>query len=147
VPLVWKVLDHPSSSVADDVYQDVLEKVAELLPLRGNVVLTADRGFADPHLMAQLARLGGHWRIRIKGSFWMYRQGKCRCKVNRIPVCVGKALFWHHVYITTNRYGPVHLVLGRPKNNKEYWCVVSDEPTELKTVEEDRRRFDIEENF
>jgi hypothetical protein len=147
VPLVWKVLDHPSSSVAYDVYKDVLEKVAELLPLRCNVVLTADRGFADTHLMAHLARLGWHWRIRIKGSFWIYRQGKCRCKVNRIPLCVGKALFWHHVYITMNRYGPVHLALGRPKNNKEYWFVVSDEPTELKTFEEYRRRFDIEENF
>jgi hypothetical protein len=32
VPLVWKVLAHPSSSVADDIYQDVLDKVAELLP-------------------------------------------------------------------------------------------------------------------
>jgi hypothetical protein len=136
-----------SSSVAYDVYKDVLEKVAELLPLRCNVVLTADRGFADTHLMAHLARLGWHWRIRIKGSFWIYRQGKCRCKVNRIPLCVGKALFWHHVYITTNRYGPVHLALGRPKNNKEYWFVVSDEPTELKTFEEDGLRFDIEENF
>jgi len=147
VPLVSKVLEHPSSSVAYAVYQDVLEKAAELLPLRCNVIFTADRGFADTHLMAHLARLGWHWRIRIKGSFWIYRQGKCRCKVNRIPLCVGKALFWQHVYITTNRYGPVHLALGRPKDNKEYWFVVSDEPTELKTFEEYRRRFDIEENF
>jgi Transposase DDE domain len=147
VPLVWKVLDHPSSSVAYDMYKDVLEKVAELLPLRCNVVFTADRGFADTHLMAHLASLGWHWRIRIKGSFWIYRQGKCRCKVNRIPLCVGKALFWHHVYITTHRYGPVHLALGRPQDRKEDWFVVSDEPTELKTFEEYRRRFDIEENF
>jgi Transposase DDE domain len=147
VPLGWKVLDHPSSSVAYDVYKDVLEKVAELLPWRCNVVFTADRGFADTPLMAHLARLGWHWRIRIKGSFWIYRQGRCRGKVNRIPLCVGKALFWHHVYITTHRYGPVHLALGRPKDSKEYWFVVSDEPTELKTFEEYRRRFDIEENF
>ncbi len=38
VPLVWKVLDHASSSVAYDVSKDVLEKVAELLPLRCHVV-------------------------------------------------------------------------------------------------------------
>ena len=67
--------------------KEILEKVAELLPLRCNVVFTADRGFADTHLMAHLARLGWHWRIRIKGSFWIYRQGKRRCKVNRIPLC------------------------------------------------------------
>jgi hypothetical protein len=147
VPIVWKVLDHPSSSVAYDVYKDVLDKVAELLPLRWNVVFTADRGFADTHLMAHLARLSWHWRIRIKGSFWIYRQGKRRCKVNRIPLCAGKALFGHHVYMTTNRYGPVHLALGRPIDSTEYWFVVSDEPTELKTFEEYGLRFDIEENF
>jgi hypothetical protein len=32
VPIAWRVLDHPSSRVAYDVYKDVLDKVAELLP-------------------------------------------------------------------------------------------------------------------
>jgi hypothetical protein len=147
IPIVWKVLEHPSSSVAYDVYKDVLDKVVELLPFRCHVVFTADRGFADTHLMDHLVQLGWHWRIRIKGSFWIYRHGKRRCKVNRIPLSVGKALFWHHVYITKNCYGPVHLALGRPKDSKEYWFVVSDEPTASKTFEEYGLRFDIEENF
>jgi Transposase DDE domain len=69
VPIAWRVLDHPSSRVAYDVYKDVLDKVAELLPWRGNVVLTADRGFADTLLMAHLARLSWHWLIRLKGRF------------------------------------------------------------------------------
>ena len=146
MPIVWKVLDHPSSSVAYDVYKDGLDKVAELLPWQCHVVFTADRGFADTHLMAHLARLGWHWRIRLKGSFWIYRPGKRRCKVNRLPWCAGKALFWPHVYMTTNRYGPVHLALGRPKDSQEYWFVVSDEPPELKTFEEYGLRFEIEEN-
>lgn len=80
IPIVWVVLEHPSSSVAYDVYKGVLDKVAELLPFRCRVVLTADRGFADTHLMQHLTRLGWHWRIRLKGSFWIYRQGKQRCK-------------------------------------------------------------------
>jgi hypothetical protein len=147
IPIVWKVLEHPSSSVAYDVYQDVLDKVADLLPFRCHVVFTADRGFADTHLMEHLTRLGGHWRLRIKGSFWIYRCGKRHCKVNRIPLAAGQALFWHHVHITKNCYGPVHLAMGRPQDSKEYWFVVSDEPTESKTFEEYGRRFDIEENF
>ena len=77
----------------------------------------------------------------------MYRHGKRPCKVNRIPLSPGKALFWHHVYMTKQGYGPVHLALGRPIDTKEYWFVVSDEPTESKTFEEYGRRFDIEENF
>ena len=85
IPLVWTVLEHPSRSVAYHVYKEMLDQVAELLPCQCTVVFTADRGFADTHLMAHLTRLGWHWRMRIKGSFWVYRHGKCRCKVNRIP--------------------------------------------------------------
>jgi Transposase DDE domain len=147
VPIVWKVLEHPSSSVAYAEYKAVLDQGAMLLPFQCTVVLTADRRFADTHLMAHLTRLGWHWRIRIKGSFWISRQGKRRCKVNRIPLSPGKALFWHHVYLTKQEYGPVHLTLGRPIDSEEYWFVVSDELTESKTFEEYGRRFDIEENF
>ena len=147
IPMVWTVLEHRSSSVAWEVYQGVLDKVAELLPFGCSVVFTADRGFADTHLMEHLARLGWHWRIRIKGSFWVYRHGKRHCKVNRIPLALGQAIFWHQVYLTKQEYGPVHLALGRPQESKAYWFVVSDEPTEAKTFEEYGLRFDIEENF
>src|SRR4030095_14686278 len=147
VPIVWTVLAHPSSSVAYEVYNGLLDKVAALLPVRCTVVFTADRGFADSHLMQHLTRLGWHWRIRIKGSFWIYRHGTRPCKVNRMPLSPGQALFWHHVTITKLKYGPVHLALGRPIDSQEYWFVVSDEPTELKTFAEYGRRFDIEENF
>jgi hypothetical protein len=97
--------------------------------------------------MEHLRKLNWHWRIRIKGSFWIYRRGKRCCKVNRVPLSAGQALFWHHVYITAQYYGPVHLALGRPQGSKEYWFVVSDEPTEAKTFEQYGLRFDIEENF
>jgi hypothetical protein len=147
IPMVWTVLEHPSSSVAYDVYKELLDKLVEWLPFGCTVVFTADRGFADTHLMNHLTGLGWHWRIRIKGSFWIYRQGKRRCKVNRIPLSPGKALFWHHVYLTKQGYGPVHLAMGRPISSQEYWFVVSDEPTDEKTFEEYGLRFDIEENF
>src|SRR5262245_3133364 len=114
IPLVWSILEHPSSSVGLYVYQALLDDVAELLPRGCTVVFTADRGFADTQLMAHLTRLGWHWRIRIKGRFWVYRAGKRRCQVNRIPLSAGQALFWHHVYVTQQWYGPVHLALGRP---------------------------------
>ena len=146
IPLVWTVLEHPSSRVADDVYQDVWEKGAALLPVRCHVVFPADRGFADTHLLDHLARLGWHWRLRIKGSVGIDRGGKRPCKVTRIALAVGQALFWHHVTMTKNGYGPVPLARGRPQGRQESWCVVSDESTESKTCAESGLRFDIEEN-
>jgi hypothetical protein len=147
IPLVWSILEHPSSSVADDDDKALLNDGAELLPIGCTVVFTADRGFADTNLMAQLPRLGWHWRIRIKGSFWGYRAGKRRCQVNRMPLSAGQALFWHHVYVTKPWYGPVQLALGRPQGSQEAWFVVSAEPAAVKTCEEYGLRFDIEENF
>lgn len=147
IPLVWSILEHPSSRVGYDVYKALLDDVTALLPPGCTVVFTADRGVADTHLMAHLTRLGWHWRIRIKGSFWVYRAGKRRCQVKRIPWSAGQARFWHHVDVTKQGYGPVHLALGRPQGSREGWFVVSDEPPEVKTFEEDGLRFDIEENF
>ena len=147
VPLVWKVLEHSSSSVSYQVYQGLLDKAAELLPLGCQVVFLADRGFADIDLMAHLKRLGWHYRIRIKGSFWVYRAGHQRRKVKNIPLACGQARFWHHVSITAQRFGPVHLALARPRSGTECWFVISDEPTNLETFDEYGLRFDIEENF
>jgi hypothetical protein len=147
IPLVWKVLQHPSSSVAYAVYADVLDTAASLLPCQGRVIFLADRGFADTHLMDHLRRLHWHWRIRLKGSFWIYRRGHQPCKAARLALALGEARFWHHVYMTKTRYGPVHLALACHKDGKEKWLVVSDEPTDLQTFAEYGWRFDIEENF
>jgi len=147
VPLVWSVLQHGSAQVAFDAYQALLDRAALLLPRGGKVIFLADRGFADTALMAHLDRLGWHWRIRIKSSFWLYRRGHRRCKVERLAVAQGHASFWHQVSITEQRYGPVHLGVARPRHGQDVWYVLSDEPTDAKTFEEYGLRFDIEENF
>jgi hypothetical protein len=56
IPIVCKVLDHPSSRVAYAVDQELLETVAELLPFECPVVFTADRGVADTHLIDHLVQ-------------------------------------------------------------------------------------------
>jgi Transposase DDE domain len=147
VPLVWCVLKHGSAQVSFDAYKELLEQAALLLPRGCKVVLLADRGFADTELMAHLHRLGWHWRIRIKSSFWLYRCGRPRCKVERLSVAQGQASFWHRVCITEKRYGPVHLAVARHRDSHEWWYVLSDEPTDGKTFEEYGLRFAIEENF
>ena len=69
IPLVWTVLEHPSSRVAYNMYKEMLDQVAELLPFQCTVVFTADRGFADTHLMAHLTRLACIGVFGSKGVF------------------------------------------------------------------------------
>jgi hypothetical protein len=148
IPIVWKVLEHKSSSIAYEDYQMLLDQAACLLfPVRCKVIFLADRGFADTALMGHLMRLGWHFRIRIKTSFWIYRPGQRPRKVNSIRLSAGQPLFWHNVSITQERFGSVHLALGRPVGSRERWVIVSDQPTSLETFQEYGLRFDIEENF
>jgi hypothetical protein len=147
IPLVWQVIEHASSSVAYATYQGLLDQAASLLPVNVRVVFLADRGFADVALMRHATRLGWHWRIRIKSCFLVYRRGHRRRKLSGYDLPRGHAHFWHHVHITAERYGPVHLALAHLAENGERWLVVSDEPTNLMTLDEYGLRFDIEENF
>ena len=147
VPIVWEVLKHGSSSVTHAAYEELRDAVPALLPAGGKVVFLADRGFADTDLLAQLRRLGWHFRIRIKATFTVLRSGQPACKVEDLALAPGRAVFLHHVAITAEHFGPVSLALGRHSKTGESWYIVSDEPTSVPTFEEYGRRFTIEENF
>lgn len=148
IPLVWKVLEHKSASIAYEKYRSLLTQAAQLLfPFHCKVILLADRGFADTKLMKRLKRLGWHFRIRMKDNFWIYRKRQRRQKANWIRLAAGHPKFWHEVELTEERLGPLHLAMGRPLKGKDSWLVISDEPTSLETFEEFGLRFDIEENF
>jgi hypothetical protein len=56
MPIVWKVLEHPSRSVAYVVDQEVRDQGVEWRPCPCPVVFTAERGCADTPLMGHLAR-------------------------------------------------------------------------------------------
>ena len=147
VPLVWQVLEHGSSSVSYDSYKDLLDRAALLIPAYCPVVFLADRGFADIGLMRHLNTLGWHWRIRIKSNFWIYRRNHHRCQPSSLGLRPGQALFWHHVWVTAQLFGPVHVALARLESGNEYWYVLSDQVTDVHTFDEYGRRFNIEENF
>ena len=148
VPLVWTVLEHPSSTVAFEVYKNLLTKAAQLLrSFPCQVIFLADRGFADMGLMTHATKLGWQWRIRLKSNFLVFRRGRRRCKVGQFTPARGQAYFFHNVFITTEHYGPVYLAVAFHPRSKEFWYVVSSEPTSMTTFEEYGLRFDIEENF
>ena len=60
---------------------------------------------------------------------------------------LGQAIYLRKVYLTGEKYGPLHVALGWSKDAKEKWYVVSDEPVGVDTFREYGLRSDIEENF
>lgn len=148
VPIAWKVIEHGSATVRFDEYKEVLDAVQALLPLGYTVVLLADRGFATTGLMAYCDEfLDWQWRIRCKGNYIVYRQGKRRAQIRNLQLTRGQARCLHDVRLTDERYGPVHLALAKPDDSKEVWFIVSSHPTDRSTFVEYGMRFDIEENF
>jgi hypothetical protein len=146
LPLCWLVLSSQSASVGYADYHLILRQAAALIPVSCQVVLLADRGFGDVKLF-QLARdLGWSFRIRLKGSLWVYRANQPRTKVGRLMPAKGQALFVHKVWLTQQGFGPVYLALAHVQtaNGYEQWAIVSDEPTDLQTLTEYGFRFDIE---
>jgi hypothetical protein len=147
IPLAWKVIEHGSASVAFEVYKSLLEEAKKRIPFACKVVFLADRGFADTQLMAHLQKMGWHFRIRIKSTFWIYPRHMNAFQVGHIDLSPGHMRFWQAVEITEERFGPAHLAVAHPLGSDEYWYVISDEPADVKTWEEYGLRFDIEENF
>ena len=76
LPLAWKIVRHRSTRVALSVYEEVIRTAAAMIGPEREVVLLADRGFCDMALFRLLTELGWHWRIRIKNTFLVYKQGK-----------------------------------------------------------------------
>jgi hypothetical protein len=146
VPIVWQALEHNSANVSYEIYGHLLDAANTLIPLGVEVIFLADRGFADTKLMRHAKKLGWHFRIRVKKSFWVYRRGRKPCKVGRFSLRPGESLFLQNVYITAGKYGAVCLAFHHCVNG-EYWYVVSDEPVSMDTFQDYGLRFDIEENF
>ena len=88
-----------------------------------------------------------HLRIRIKSKFWIHPSHLAPFQVGDVKLTPGHIRCWQEVKITDYGFGPVHLAVARPLGSDEYWYVISDESTDVKTVEEYGLRFDIEENF
>lgn len=148
VPIAWRVVAQPSSTVRLWTIQRVLRQAQRILPDDIAIVLLADRGFADGNLMKYLRdNLGWHFRIRIKRSFQFQHQGQWR-KVSSVQLQPGQAYFTAAVSVgKTKPYPNVYLAFAHDKQSGEDWTIVSDEPTNLQTFAQYRLRFCVEESF
>lgn len=149
IPLGWIVCSSKSAVIHVARYQRMLVQVAETLPSGVPVVLLADRGFMDIKLLRLARQLGWHFRVRVKNSVLVHRANHGKRSVKALMPAPGGARFFSHVWLTDQRYGPLHLALAyiQTRNGYEKWAIISDEPVGLSTFDEYGLRFDIEENF
>ncbi|NEO77542.1 MAG: hypothetical protein F6J99_15350 [Moorea sp. SIO4G3] len=79
-------------------------------------------------------QLGWHYRIGPARDSWIWRRGKGWCQLKDFHVLRGEALCFHQVRLQkAANYGLVHVIIGRNNIKVEFWAVVSDEKTCLKT--------------
>jgi len=149
LPLGWVVCASGSAMVAVARYQRMLAQVAAQIPTSSKVILLADRGFMDVKLLRLLRQLGWHYRIRIKQNIYVHRATQGKQKVKALMPPPGQARFFSTVWLTDQRYGPLHLALAyvQTKEGYEQWAIISDEPVGLDTFDEYGLRFDLEEGF
>lgn len=114
VPVAWRVIEHKSSSVSFDVYEQLLRRISRLLPTNARVRFMADRGFADTKLMDYLKHnLGWHYRIRVKNDLWVLRPGKPPRQLRDFHLNLGDAILFQGVKITkANPFGQVNKRFG-----------------------------------
>ncbi|WP_028954128.1 transposase [Synechocystis sp. PCC 7509] len=148
VVVAWRIVPQASSTVKLWAIQRVLRQAARIVPAEVEVVVLADRGFADGKFMKYLREtLQWHFRIRIKRSFQFQLDGQWR-KVASVSLPPGQAYFTPAIAIGKTRpYGDVYLAFAHDRQSGEDWVIVSDEPTTLQTFAQYRLRFQVEESF
>jgi hypothetical protein len=142
------VVPQASSTVRLSVIQSVLRQAHRLLPKSFEVVLLADRGFADRELMRYLKdKLHWHYRIRIKRNFYFQYRGQWQA-VTSVKLNRGEARLVESVYLGKSKpYGKVHLAFAHDSSSGEFWAIVTDEVPTLQVFQQYAWRFQVEENF
>jgi len=65
VPLLWRVLEHPSTTVRAQRYLPMLRLAHRLLQSYPDVMVLADRGFANHDLLDWLSQSRWHYALRL----------------------------------------------------------------------------------
>jgi hypothetical protein len=149
MPIVWKVIAHNSATISYETYKPLQERVLELMPTSAMLELSADRGFFHTELIEFCRQHGWHYRLRATGDTLIRLRNRSVRNLRQLCPPRGVARFYHDVYVTGINLGPLHIALANPAHtlDEDPWYVVSDEITDLHTLDDYALRFDIEESF
>ena len=148
ISLAWRALRHQGTEVSFEDYQPVLDQVCAMVPSSRTITLLADSGFVHERLFHYLRNQQWHFRLRLKGNTLVPLEAGLTSPVKELCPPAGSKRFFQKVSILGAAVGPVSLALASLFDQPDDpWFVVSDEPTDAKTLDEYALRFDIEEAF
>jgi Transposase DDE domain len=147
VPLLWRVLEHSSATVAFEEYQPVLRRARWLLRHHGDVMLLADRGFANHELMKWLRQSRWHYGLRLPCDVLIHTQRRYPLRVGTLYPPLGEARLYQNVGLWLDGEHRCNLVLATVAGAKDSWAVVTDETPTLQTLWQYALRFRVEELF
>lgn len=145
VPLLWRVIEHKSASVSYGEYAPLLRKARWLLRRFPDVMLLADRGFANHSLLEWLNASGWHWCIRLPSDVRLQGVARFSRTVAQIYPRMSEAVFYQNVGLWEDGIQRCNLVLANPVGVDEPWAVATDESPSLQTLWQYGLRFRIEE--
>jgi hypothetical protein len=149
VPFLWLTLEHNSASVAWEKYQPLLEKARQYLEDFEDVMVLADRGFANQDLLEWLQSTPWHWAIRLPSDTQI--QGVRRLgfnySVKELYPKKREVVFYENVGLWQKGLLKANLALASVSGAKENWAIITDEPLSLEIFWQYGLRFRTEHLF
>lgn len=147
VPFLWKVLAHKSSTVAFSEYKLMLKLAHRLLSEYPDIMLLADRGFANHELMSWLQDNSWHYCLRLPCDVTLHGPRRHPIELKYLWPAKGEAVLYHNVGLWLDGECRCNIVLANVKGVKEPWAVITDEEPSLQTLWQYGLRFRVEELF
>jgi hypothetical protein len=147
IPLLWKVMEHKSSTVAFREYKLMLRLSHRLLYKYPDVMLLADRGFANHELMSWLKTSQWHYCLRLPCDVFIHGARRHPIELKYLCPPKSEAVLYHNVGLWLDGTWRSNFVLANVKGAKEPWAVITDEDPTLQTLWQYALRFRIEELF
>lgn len=147
VPLLWRVVEHASATIAFQEYQPLLRRAHWLLRHHPNRMLLADRGFANHEMVRWLQQSRWHYAVRLPCDVQLHGPRRYPTEVRQLWPSKGEATLYHQVGLWQDGACRCNLVLANVRGVKERWAVITDESPTLKTLWQYGLRFEVEELF
>ncbi|WP_416676338.1 transposase [Egbenema bharatensis] len=147
IPLLWRVVEQGSATVAFEEYQPLLRRARWLLRHHPDVMLLADRGFANHQLMQWLRQSRWHYGLRLPCDVLIHTQRRSPSMVGTLYPPLGEARLYQNVGLWLDGEHRCNLVLATVQGAKDAWAVVTDEAPTLQTLWQYALRFRVEELF